>query len=168
MVIHLKRTWISLGDFLCQHKYPKYCFGISVVVSTSWCGQFWNEDQHQFLFRETIENILSCYRKRYKNVWIYSATKSVPVYWGHYSIVEVKNPFLLDKLSTEIWNNISLIVSGRVELSDRSDQHAQLGVCFGYGRIWSDDFHQPRAGCKLDQESWKNLHRKLPNATTQL
>ena len=102
MVMHLKRTWISLGDFLCQHKYPKYCFGISVVVSTSWCGQFWNEDQHQFLFRETIENILSCYRKRYKNVWIYSATKSVPVYWGHYSIVEVKNPFLLDKLSTEI------------------------------------------------------------------
>ena len=40
------------------------------------------------LFRSTVANLLECYRRKYPGSYIYPATMSYDVYWGHFSIVE--------------------------------------------------------------------------------
>merc|ERR1719342_1433860 len=41
------------------------------------------------IFRETLENIMTCYRKKFSDSWIFSSNVSESVVWGHYSIVQV-------------------------------------------------------------------------------
>ena len=48
------------------------------------------------LVRTAAENILGCYRQRYPGTFILSASKNIPVYWGHWSIVQAELNCLKD------------------------------------------------------------------------
>ena len=47
-----------------------------------------------------MANIMECYRKRFPGSYIYSSSQSVPVYWGHFSIVEAELFCLTDLLNS--------------------------------------------------------------------
>ena len=47
---------------------------------------------------------MGCYRIRFPGAYIYSPAQSVPVYWGHFSIVEAEL-FCLTDLMTTLMDN---------------------------------------------------------------
>ena len=47
-----------------------------------------------------MANIMECYRKRFPGSYIYSSSQSVPVYWGHFSIVEAELFCLTDLINS--------------------------------------------------------------------
>ena len=51
------------------------------------------------LFRSTVANLLECYRSRYPGSYIYPATMSYDVYWGHFSIVQAELICMRDLLT---------------------------------------------------------------------
>ena len=51
------------------------------------------------LFRSTLANMLECYRRRFPGSYIYPATMSYDVYWGHFSIVEAELTCMRDLLT---------------------------------------------------------------------
>ena len=51
------------------------------------------------LFRSTVANMLECYRTRYPGSYIYPATMSYDVYWGHFSIVQAELICMRDLLT---------------------------------------------------------------------
>ena len=51
------------------------------------------------LFRSTVSNMLECYRRKYPGSYIYPATMSYDVYWGHFSIVEAELICMRDLLT---------------------------------------------------------------------
>ena len=51
------------------------------------------------LFRSTVANMLECYRRKFPGSYIYPATMSYDVYWGHFSIVEAELICMRDLLT---------------------------------------------------------------------
>ena len=51
------------------------------------------------LFRSSVSKILECYRRKYPGSYIYPATMSYNVYWGHFSIVEAELICMRDLLT---------------------------------------------------------------------
>ena len=51
------------------------------------------------LFRSSVSNMLECYRRKYPGSYIYPATMSYDVYWGHFSIVEAELICMRDLLT---------------------------------------------------------------------
>ena len=49
-----------------------------------------------------MENILACYREKYPHSYIWTASKQIPVYWGHYSIVQAEFNCLLDLFNNSL------------------------------------------------------------------
>ena len=47
-----------------------------------------------------MSNMMQCYRRRYSGSYIQSPARSVPVYWGHYSIVEAELICLTDLMES--------------------------------------------------------------------
>ena len=47
-----------------------------------------------------MSNMMQCYRKRFSGSYIRSPARSVPVYWGHYSIVEAELICLTDLMES--------------------------------------------------------------------
>ena len=47
-------------------------------------------------FRETVDNILKCYQQTYPQTYIHKANDNIPVFWGHFSIVEAELNCLRD------------------------------------------------------------------------
>ena len=50
----------------------------------------------------TVENILACYKSKYPGSYISTAKKNIPVYWGHYSIVQAELNCLQDLMNNEV------------------------------------------------------------------
>ena len=50
-------------------------------------------------FRSTVSNMLECYRRKYPGSYIYPATMSYDVYWGHFSIVQAELICMRDLLT---------------------------------------------------------------------
>ena len=79
-----------------------------------WCVNFYqdNKDQrnvsplHLYVIRDShcihvdpkasestkkaISNLIECYKYKYPNTSIFAAADPVPVYWGHFSVLEVR------------------------------------------------------------------------------
>ena len=51
------------------------------------------------LFRSTVANMMECYRTKFPGSYIYPATMSYDVYWGHFSIVEAELICMSDLLT---------------------------------------------------------------------
>ena len=51
------------------------------------------------LFRSTVANMLECYRTKFPGSYIYPATMSYDVYWGHFSIVQAELICMRDLLT---------------------------------------------------------------------
>ena len=51
------------------------------------------------MFKLTVENIVKCYNGKYHDSYIALSSRSVPVYWGHFSIVEAELICLEDLLN---------------------------------------------------------------------
>ena len=51
------------------------------------------------IFKVTLENIIKCYKHKYQDSYIAVSSRSVPVYWGHFSIVEAELICLQDLLN---------------------------------------------------------------------
>ena len=57
---------------------------------------FWPTDSHCFhidakasdVTAKAIETVISCYNQRYPNATIFAVQHPVPVYWGHFSVLE--------------------------------------------------------------------------------
>ena len=47
-----------------------------------------------------MSNMMECYRRRFPGSYIQSPARSVPVYWGHYSIVEAELICLTDLMES--------------------------------------------------------------------
>ena len=54
--------------------------------------------RYVLLCRESVENMLGCYRQRHPGTYIYPAREAVAVHWGHFSIVEAELSCLQDLL----------------------------------------------------------------------
>ena len=54
------------------------------------------------LFQRTVQQILNCYKQKYPDAHVFRSSKSVPVYWGHFSIVEAEMICLSDLLDLDI------------------------------------------------------------------
>ena len=53
------------------------------------------------LFLRTVKQILYCYNKKFPEGNIFRSSQSVPVYWGHYSIVEAELICLTDLMDLD-------------------------------------------------------------------
>ena len=54
------------------------------------------------LFQRTVQQILNCYQQKYPDAHVFRSSKTVPVYWGHFSIVEAEMICLSDLLDLDI------------------------------------------------------------------
>ena len=70
------------------------------------------------LFRSTVANMLECYRRRFPGSYIYPATMSYDVYWGHFSIVEAELICMRDLLTNgRNWSYVLNMAGSEVMLA---------------------------------------------------
>ena len=68
----------------------------------------------------TVENILACYESKYPESYISTAKKNIPVYWGHYSIVQAELNCLHDLMNNEV-NNFQRVIVDKVCFRESGD-----------------------------------------------
>ena len=54
------------------------------------------------LFRRTVQQILHCYKQKYPEAHVFRSSQSIPVFWGHFSIVEAEMICLSDLMDLDI------------------------------------------------------------------
>ena len=76
----------------------------------------------KYYHRETIENMMECYRNRFSGSYIQSPAQRVSVYWGHYSIVEAELICLTDLMeSGRNWSYAIDMAGSEVMMSTNSE-----------------------------------------------
>ena len=94
-------------------------------------------------FRATMENILKCYRDKYRGTCIKQSSQSVPVYWGHFSIVEAELLCLKDLLNTgRNWSFVLNMAGSEVMLLTNRELVANLSA--NMGRIHTNSYPLPQ------------------------
>ena len=89
-----------------------------------------------------MENILKCYRDKYRGTCIKQSSQSVPVYWGHFSIVEAELLCLKDLLNTgRNWSFVLNMAGSEVMLLTNRELVANLSA--NLGEIYTESFPLP-------------------------
>ena len=98
------------------------------------------------LFRSTVANMLECYRTRYPGSYIYPATMSYDVYWGHFSIVQAELICMRDLLTNgRNWSYALNMAGSEVMLATNRELVNILSQ--GEGERYAHSFPMP--------EEWK-------------
>jgi len=78
-------------------------------------------------FTRTVKQLLYCYRARYPGSYIHTASRSVPVVWGHYSIVEAELICLKDLIeNNQPWSYAIDMAGSEVMLLTNKELVANL------------------------------------------
>ena len=124
---------------------------------------------------------MECYRNRFPGSYIQSPSQSVPVYWGHYSIVEAEFLCLTDlmessrnwsyaidmagsevmmatnkELVDEISDNMGLIFTMSLPIPEK------LEYRFKYQHHYEDDYCKDKTYCEYKSSKWKQLGKHEP------
>ena len=86
---------------------------------------------------------MACYRAKYPGSYIFSSSKSVPVHWGHFSIVEAELFCLNDLLDNgRNWSYALDMAGSEVMLLTNRELVANLSA--NMGRIHTDSYPLPQ------------------------
>ena len=102
------------------------------------------------MFTLTVRNMVKCYKEKYPESSIALSSRSVPVYWGHFSIVEAELICLEDLLNNgRSWKYAANLAGSEVmlfsneelvkNLSSTSKPEIYAESCFLGGSIWRMD-----------------------------
>ena len=87
---------------------------------------------------------MGCYRNRFPGSYIYSPAQRVPVYWGHYSIVEAELICLSDLMDNgRNWSyavNINMAGSEAMMFTNRE---LVANISANMGRLYTESFPLP-------------------------
>ena len=99
------------------------------------------------MFRSTVSKMLECYRRKYPGSYIYPATMSYDVYWGHFSIVQAELICMRDLLTNgRNWSYALNMAGSEVMLATNLELVDILSQ--GEGERYSNTFPMP--------EEWKS------------
>ena len=88
--------------------HNSYCYHVDTKADT--------------MFQLTVLNIIKCYKEKYPETYISLSSRSVPVYWGHFSIVEAELICLEDLLKNErTWKYATDLAGSEVVLFSNED-----------------------------------------------
>ena len=123
---------------------------------------------------------MECYRKRFPGSYIQSPAKSVPVYWGHYSIVEAELLCLKDLFESgrnwsyaiDMAGSEVMMATNRELVDEISDKKGliftesrpipeSLDFRFKYQRHY-DDSCQDKTYCEYSVRRWRKLGEHEP------
>ena len=86
--------------------------------------------------------MMACYRAKYPGSYIFSSSKSVPVHWGHFSIVEAELLCLNDLLDNgRNWSYALDMAGSEVMLLTNRELVANLSA--NLGEIYTESFPLP-------------------------
>ena len=89
-----------------------------------------------------MENIMGCYRHRYPGSYIYSPAQSVPVYWGHFSIVEAELFCLTDLMDNgRDWSYAVNMAGSEVMMYTNKELVANISA--NMGLLYTESFPLP-------------------------
>ena len=85
---------------------------------------------------------MGCYRNRFPGSYIYSSARSVPVYWGHFSIVEAELLCLTDLMvNGRNWSYAVNMAGSEVMMFTNRELVANISA--NMGRIYTESFPLP-------------------------
>ena len=89
-----------------------------------------------------MENIMGCYRHRYPGSYIYSPAQSVPVYWGHFSIVEAELFCLTDLMDNGRDWSYAVDMAGS-EVMMYTNRELVANISANMGLLYTESFILP-------------------------
>ena len=85
---------------------------------------------------------MGCYRNKFPGSYIYSSARSVPVYWGHFSIVEAELLCLTDLMvNGRNWSYAVNMAGSEVMMFTNRELVANISA--NMGRIYTESFPLP-------------------------
>jgi len=114
------------------------------------------------LFRETLENIMTCYRNKFSDSWIFSSTVSESVIWGHYSIVQAELNCLNDLMENNRAWSYALDMAGS-EVMTFTNRELVANLSANLGEIYTQS--NPMPYYNVDRVKWKAV---LKNGKVQI
>merc|ERR1712198_105609 len=104
------------------------------------------------IFRETLENIMTCYRNKFSDSWIFSSNVSESVVWGHYSIVQAELNCLNDLMESNRTWLYALDMAG-AEGMTYTNRELVANLSANMGEIYTESFLMP--DYNMDRVKWK-------------
>jgi len=104
------------------------------------------------IFRETLENIMTCYRNKFSDSWIFSSNVSESVVWGHYSIVQAELNCLNDLMESNRTWLYALDMAGS-EVMTYTNRELVANLSANMGEIYTESFLMP--DYNMDRVKWK-------------
>ena len=113
------------------------------------------DHKSDILFRSTVSSLLECYRTRFPGSYIYPATVSHEVYWGHFSIVSAELSCIRDLLTNgRDWRYALDMAGSEVMLATNLDLVTKIrqndGKKFASSFPMPEDFKRARVTVKRD------------------
>ena len=113
-----------------------------------------DETRFTMHYRETVENIMACYRSKYPGSYIFSSSQSVSVAWGQFSIVQAELHCLKDLLNNgRTWSYALDLAGSEVVLLTNRELVANLSA--NLGQIYTESFPMPVHNLKRIQRRYK-------------
>ena len=120
-----------------------------------------------YVSREAMSNMMECYRKRFPGSYINSSSQSVPVYWGHFSIVQAELLCLTDLMNSHRNWSYAIDMAGS-EVMISTNRELIIDISDNMDRIYTWSYPLPeklqfriKYKQKYDEKSgWKKLHRE--------
>merc|ERR1719342_878809 len=106
------------------------------------------------IFRETLENIMTCYRNKFSDSWIFSSNVSESVVWGHYSIVQAELNCLNDLMESNRNWLYALDMAGS-EVMTYTNKELVANLSANLGEIYTESF--PMSAFNLNRLKWKTV-----------
>ena len=122
-----------------------------------------------YVSRETMSNMMECYRKRFPGSYINSSSQSVPVYWGHFSIVQAELLRLTDLMNSHRNWSYAIDMAGS-EVMISTNRELIIDISDNMDRIYTWSYPLPeklqfriKYKQKYDEKSgWKKLGEHDP------
>ena len=106
------------------------------------------------VFRETLENIMACYRSKYPGSYIFSSSQTVSVRWGHFSIVQAELHCLKDLLYNDRSWSYALDMAGS-EVMLLTNRELVTNLSANLGQIHTESYPLPKKNLKRIQRKFK-------------
>ena len=106
------------------------------------------------VFRETLENMMACYRSKYPGSYIFSSSQSVSVRWGQFSIVQAELNCLKDLMNNGRSWSYALDMAGS-EVMLLTNRELVTNLSANIGQIHTESFPMPKYNLNRIQRKFK-------------
>ena len=122
------------------------------------------DHKSDLLFRSTVSSLLECYRRKFPGSYIYPASLSHDVYWGHFSIVSAELSCVRDLLTNgRDWRYALDMAGSEVMLATNLELVTKIrqneGKRFASSFPMPEDWKAARVNMKIDYEEPQGMRR---------